>query len=276
MVEAAAPPRRSMIRSSMIYLRPDAGQPLHGRGRDLVISAKLGASLTPAADAYATALAFPNLFRRIFAEGAFSSAFLPSYARALGPRRRGRRRPHGLRRPGHHRAATIVVTIVCQLAMPWLMYVHQSGLRGRPGKFKLAVILTQISMPYLPGMAIAALLSGVLNARDRFMLSAARRRPGTWPCCWPCCRSTRRSRRRYRGELGDLRRRHAAGRPGCGGGRVTPGLGSCCGMPKLTPEIKAPIIGLAIPGDHRRQRHPAQRLRFRHPGQPYARRPDRG
>ena len=69
MVEAAAPPRRSMIRSSMIFSGLTLVSRFMGAARDLVISAKLGASLTPAADAYATALAFPNLFRRIFAEG---------------------------------------------------------------------------------------------------------------------------------------------------------------------------------------------------------------
>src|SRR3954454_22904623 len=54
-----------------------------GLARDLVLTARLGASATIAADAYYTALAFPNLFRRIFAEGAFSSAFIPAYTKTL-------------------------------------------------------------------------------------------------------------------------------------------------------------------------------------------------
>ena len=54
-----------------------------GLARDLLITARLGASATPAADAFNTAQSFPNLFRRIFAEGAFAAAFVPSYARTL-------------------------------------------------------------------------------------------------------------------------------------------------------------------------------------------------
>src|SRR5262249_3986115 len=68
-------------------------------------------------------------------------------------------------------AATLVITIVAQLTMPWLMYVINPGYASNPEKFKLAIILTQISMPYLPCMAIAAHLAGVLNARGRFIVS---------------------------------------------------------------------------------------------------------
>ena len=53
--------------------------------RDLAVTAVMGASATIAADAYNTALAFPNLFRRIFAEGAFAAAFVPAYAKSLEP-----------------------------------------------------------------------------------------------------------------------------------------------------------------------------------------------
>ena len=80
-----SPARREggMVRSSAIF----SGLTLISRGagfaRDVVISAALGASAGPAADAYNTALSFPNLFRRIFAEGAFAAAFVPAYARTL-------------------------------------------------------------------------------------------------------------------------------------------------------------------------------------------------
>src|SRR6185437_9716218 len=70
-------------------------------------------------------------------------------------------------------AATLAVTVVAELAMPWLMYLIAPGFAANPEKFKLAILLTQITMPYLPCMAIYAHLSGVLNARNRFVLSAA-------------------------------------------------------------------------------------------------------
>ena len=61
----------------------------------------MGASASAAADAYNTALAFPNLFRRLFAEGAFAAAFVPAYARKLPADGGPERRPARLRRPGH-------------------------------------------------------------------------------------------------------------------------------------------------------------------------------
>jgi len=69
-------------------------------------------------------------------------------------------------------AATIVITVAAQLSMPWLMYLINPGYAHDPAKFKLAVTLTQIAMPYLPCMAIYAHLSGVLQARGRFIVSA--------------------------------------------------------------------------------------------------------
>ena len=70
-------------------------------------------------------------------------------------------------------AVTVALTVVAQLAMPWLMTVINIGFLDDPARFKLAVILTQITMPYLPCMAVAALLNGVLNARGRFIVSGA-------------------------------------------------------------------------------------------------------
>lgn len=160
-----------LIRSSMIFAALTLVSRFMGLARDLVITARLGASQTIAADAYYTALAFPNLFRRIFAEGAFAAAFVPGYSRKLtaeGDAEADRFAADALATVA---AATVALTIAAQLAMPWLMYVINPGYADEPAKFKLAVILTQITMPYLPCMAIAALFSGVLNARGRFIVS---------------------------------------------------------------------------------------------------------
>jgi len=66
---------------------------------------------------------------------------------------------------------TVLLTVACQLAMPWLMHLFAPGYESYPEKFKLAIILTQITMPYLPCMAIYAHLSGVLNSHGRFIVS---------------------------------------------------------------------------------------------------------
>jgi putative peptidoglycan lipid II flippase len=169
----AAPRKVGLIRSSMIYSALTLVSRFLGLARDLVITAKLGASQTIAADAYYTALTFPNLFRRIFAEGAFAAAFVPSYSRKLegdGAEAADRFAQDALATVA---AATIALTVVVQLAMPWLMYVYSPGYVSDPAKFKLAIVLTQITMPYLPCMVIAALFSGILTARGRFIIYGA-------------------------------------------------------------------------------------------------------
>jgi putative peptidoglycan lipid II flippase len=160
--------RNSLINSAFTLISRFAGF-----ARDLVLTGYLGASGNYLADAYATAQQFPNLFRRIFAEGAFSTAFVPSYSAAL--ERDGKEAADKM---AHDAMATLVfltvaLTLVCELTMPWLMFVLKHGFYANPEKFKWTVIFTQITMPYLPCMAIVAHLAGVLNARNRFVLSAA-------------------------------------------------------------------------------------------------------
>ncbi len=145
-----------------------------GFGRDLAVSYFMGASASIAADAFNAAFAFPNLFRRIFAEGAFASAFVPAYARSI--ERDGEETADVLAADAMAvlAAATLALTVIAELAMPWLVrYLIAPGFAATPGKVRLAVVLTQITMPYLPCMAIYAHLSGVLNARGRFILSSA-------------------------------------------------------------------------------------------------------
>ena len=170
--KAAPRPRANLVRSSLIYSGLTLVSRFMGFFRDLVVTARLGASLTAAADAYNTALAFPNLFRRIFAEGAFAAAFVPAYSKSLEADGEEVADKLAADAMATLLAATLVITVVCQLAMPWLMYLINPGYAKDPAKFKLAVMLTQISMPYLPCMAVVAHLSGVLNARGRFILSA--------------------------------------------------------------------------------------------------------
>jgi len=160
-----------MLRSSLIFSALTLFSRVFGLMRDLVVNFRLGD--TAAADAYNTMLSFPNLFRRIFAEGAFTAGFVPAYSRKLtadGEAEADRMASDALATLA---AVTIVFTLLCQLAMPWLMYAINPGYADDPVKFKLAVTLTQISMPYLPCMAIAALFTGALNARGRFIVSGA-------------------------------------------------------------------------------------------------------
>jgi putative peptidoglycan lipid II flippase len=160
----------SLLRNTAVQAGMTLLSRILGFVRDIVILAKLGAG--PVADAFVTAQQFPNLFRRIFAEGAFSQAFVPAYSRTLeaeGPEAARAVAQEALR--GLF-AITALVTVLAQLAMPWIMLVLHAGYRDDTVHFPLAIWLTQITMPYLACMALAALLSGVLNAAGRFALSA--------------------------------------------------------------------------------------------------------
>ncbi|MEO0608125.1 MAG: murein biosynthesis integral membrane protein MurJ [Pseudomonadota bacterium] len=160
----------SLLRNTLTQSSLTMTSRILGFVRDILIAAKVGAG--PIGDAFVTALMFPNLFRRIFAEGAFAQAFVPAYARTLeaeGPDAAAeiaRQTMRGLF------AATAALVIVAQLAMPWIMKVIHGGYEESSESFQLAILLTQITMPYLACMSLAALLSGVLNSSGRFILSA--------------------------------------------------------------------------------------------------------
>jgi putative peptidoglycan lipid II flippase len=175
---AAATPTRGggggMIRSSMIYSFFTLLSRMMGFLRDLVVSYFMGASATFAADAFNAAFAFPNLFRRVFAEGAFAAAFVPAYSKSLEQDGEEVADVLAADAMATLAAATLALTVIAELTMPWLMrWLIAPGFAANPQKLELAILLTRITMPYLPCMAIYAHLSGVLNARNRFVLSAA-------------------------------------------------------------------------------------------------------
>src|SRR5262245_10569863 len=144
---------------------------LLGFARDLLLAAALGAG--PIADAFFAALRFPNLFRRLFAEGAFSQAFVPVYSKTLSSE--GQEAADQL--AGEALSVLLVVTtvlsVIAILAMPWINLALFAGYVDDPATFNLATILTQITMIYLICMTAATLFSGVLNARGKFFVAAA-------------------------------------------------------------------------------------------------------
>lgn len=142
-----------------------------GFARDILIAGLLGTG--PVAEAFVAAFRFPNLFRRIFAEGAFNAAFVPLFAKSLEGDGPGTARRFAEEALSVLLFALLVLTAVAELAMPWLMVVVAPGFLEDPQKFDLAVVLTRIAFPYLLCMSLVALLSGVLNALNRFAAAAA-------------------------------------------------------------------------------------------------------
>lgn len=144
---------------------------LLGYLRDRAISNTMGAGWI--GDAFATAQMFPNLFRRILAEGAFSQAFVPVYARTTSERGADEAAEMASQSFSVLVLAAAILTILAQVAMPWIMLVIHGGYAGQPQAFQLAILLTQITMPYLVGMAVSSLFAGVLNTAGKFALTAA-------------------------------------------------------------------------------------------------------
>ena len=136
-----------------------------GLARELFIATTFGAGAT--ADAVNVAFKLPNLFRRIFAEGALASVFVPMFNAKLLDNKAD----------AEHFASkvfvllTIILSIlVCliQIMMPYIMIILAPGFHLDSTKFELTVLLCRITMPYLIFISLAALLGGVLNSIGRF------------------------------------------------------------------------------------------------------------
>ncbi len=153
---------------------------LTGLARDMLMASILGTGMV--ADAFFVAFKLPSLFRRLFAEGAFSSAFVPIFSSLL--RRDGRdaaRHAEGVlaaRRFAEEALAALALVLLALLAifeifMPWLMLGLAPGFVSDPPKFDLAVELTRITFPYLVFVSLVSLMGGVLNSLGRFAAQAA-------------------------------------------------------------------------------------------------------
>jgi putative peptidoglycan lipid II flippase len=153
--------------------------------RDILVAAILGAG--PVADAFFVAFKLPNLFRRLFAEGAFAAAFVPLFARKLeggGPEQeslKGEGPGAGLSEAEAfaRRALAVLfwslfaVVIAAEIGMPWIMRVLAPGFTDTPERFQLAVIFTRITFPYLMFISLVSLYAGVLNSLEKFWQAAA-------------------------------------------------------------------------------------------------------
>jgi putative peptidoglycan lipid II flippase len=144
---------------------------LFGFVRDILTAAILGAG--PVADAFFVAQRLPNLFRSLFAEGAFSAAFVPLANRALVEGGKPALKDFAEEAFAVLFAALLIFVILGELFMPWVMRVIAPGFEANPDKFQLVVTLTRITFPYLLFISLTALQGGLLNTVDRFAAAAA-------------------------------------------------------------------------------------------------------
>jgi putative peptidoglycan lipid II flippase len=150
-----------------------------GMVRDMLVARFLGAGL--ASDAFLIAWRLPNLFRALFAEGAFAAVFVPMFNRTMAEGDRDA--------PGSGKAAAVAFAgqilsilfpvlvlftgLMMVLAAPVVWAMTGGFPDGGPAKFDLAVTLTRITFPYLALISLVSLLGGILNSLDRFWVNAA-------------------------------------------------------------------------------------------------------
>ena len=124
------------------------------------------------ADAFWAAFRLPNMFRRLFAEGAFHAAFIPLFqGKLVGDGHKE------AKRFAEEVLTTLVVmltllTALVELAAPLFVYLIAAGFEEDPEKFALTTLYTRIMFPYLMMMSLVGLLSGILNSLGRFAASA--------------------------------------------------------------------------------------------------------
>lgn len=142
-----------------------------GLVRQLLMAAMFGAS--PMTDAFNVAFRIPNMFRRLFAEGAFSQAFVPVLA--------------GLKETEGEAAtkqlidqiatvlawALVLTCVLGVLGAPWLVWAMASGLQQSAQGFDAAVFMTRWMFPYIAFMSLVALSAGILNTWKRFAVPAS-------------------------------------------------------------------------------------------------------
>jgi len=142
-----------------------------GMMRDLLMANMVGASFL--SDAFFVAFKIPNFFRRLFAEGAFNAAFVPSFAGLLA----SSGRKSAVDFAGEVMSVLLVVLLVLNalfiIFMPWLLPLFAPGFADNAEKFDLTVTLSRLCFPYILFISLVSLLAGMLNSLGKFAAPAA-------------------------------------------------------------------------------------------------------
>ena len=138
--------------------------------RDVLMARIFGAGM--ATDAFFVAFKLPNLLRRMFAEGAFSQAFVPIFGEY-----KNRKSPEETRLLVDHVVTLLaiilfIVTLIGIIAAPILVYINAPGFMKEPDKFALTVLLLRITSPYIFFISLVAVAAAILNTYNRFWVPA--------------------------------------------------------------------------------------------------------
>ena len=143
-----------------------------GFARQVLIAGVIGAGGNPVADAFWAAFRLPNMFRRLFAEGAFQAAFVPLFQGKLIDEEKAGAKLFAEEVMAALLFILLAFTVVVEIAAPLFVHLIASGFADDPEKFDLTTLYLRIMFPYLACMSLVGLLSGVLNSLDKFMAYA--------------------------------------------------------------------------------------------------------
>ncbi len=142
-----------------------------GLVRDQLLAAFMGAG--PMQDAYLVAFRLPNMFRRLFGEGAFNAAFVPLFSAILTEEGESEARILARQVFGVLLAWLVILCVLGEIFMPAVLRIIAPGFTANGPQYDLGVTLSRITFPYLVLICAAALVSGVLNGLHRFSMAAA-------------------------------------------------------------------------------------------------------
>jgi putative peptidoglycan lipid II flippase len=142
---------------------------LLGYVRDILIAVFLGAG--PLADAFFVAFRIPNTFRRLFSEGTFNAAFVPSYSSLLNNKKNSQKFANNIF--NLLIVGLFFLVLVIEILMPLFVFLIAPGFEDDQQKMNLAIILTRITLPFLMFISLASFFSAILNSHNRFAIASA-------------------------------------------------------------------------------------------------------
>jgi len=138
--------------------------------RDILIAIFLGTG--PLADAFFVAFRIPNTFRRLFSEGTFNAAFVPSYASEIA---NGKEQSEKFATNVFSLLilSLLFLVLIIEIFMPLFVFLIAPGFSGNEDKMNLAINLTRITFPFLLFVSLSSFFSAILNSHNRFAIAAA-------------------------------------------------------------------------------------------------------
>jgi putative peptidoglycan lipid II flippase len=142
---------------------------LLGYIRDILIAVFLGAG--PLADVFFVAFRIPNTFRRLFSEGTFNAAFVPSYSSLLSKKKETQIFANNIF--NLLIVGLFFLVLIIEILMPLFVFLIAPGFEGDYQKMELAITLTRITFPFLIFISLASFFSAILNSHNKFAVASA-------------------------------------------------------------------------------------------------------